>query len=276
MRAGAAAAVAAALLAVACSGGGSGASGGKGLTIEAVAAGTLAARTAHVEGTLSGVDNGEPVHGTFAGDADFTRHASDMNLRFSAKPKDSPESMEIRIAEGATYLRIPDDGSVEGMSFDGKFLVLPDDAFFGNSGSEPPIGASAIGFGVADPVDALRQLRALSSEVRDLGDARVDGVDTTHAQFTTKVGLLFACAKEADPAADNSNSLCEASIASRDATIDVYVDAQSRIARLETKFDAGTKVTFNSRVDYSRFGDAVDISAPPKSEVYDMSDYDAG
>ena len=79
--------------------------------------------------------------------------------------------------------------------------------------------------------------------------------------------MLFACPESTKSDADAGDPLCAASVGSRPATIDVWVDGQARMLRLETKIDAGHALTIDSRVDYSRFGRAVTIAPPPKSEL---------
>jgi hypothetical protein len=258
-------AIAVAMLATACGGGGKGSTGAeRGFSIEAIAAGTIAARTAHVEGTISGASNGSPMKGTFAGDADFSRNASDVKIAYSGK--DAPESTELLLVGGALYLRI---ASLSG----GKYLKMPTDIFFGQGGSQMPLGMNVVGFGVADPVGAVKQLRAIASEVRDLGRDQVRGIDTAHEQLAVKMGALFPCPKKAEPA--RSGSVCDPATIGGRVTVDIWVDDQSRMIRLEAHFDLGGD-SVDSRVDYSAFGDPVDISAPPKSTILDESSFPVG
>ena len=262
MRVRAAAAVAmTAVLAGACGGASGGSAGrGHGLTIEAVAAGTIAARTAHVEGAVSGTNGGEPVKATFSGDADFARNASAVRLAYTGK--DTPGKSEIVVFGRDVYFRS------ESELFGNKYVTFPSDAAFGKSGGDAWIGMGAVGFGVADPVGALRQLRSLATQVRDLGHEEVRGIDTSHKRLTVKVTSLFPCPKDVVDKTD-SDTVCGPSAKDSAATIDVWVDDQSRMIRLETRIDlAGSAIA--SRVDYSRFGEAVDIHRPSKSEILDF------
>jgi hypothetical protein len=124
------------LLAAACSGGsnGSSAGGGAGFSIQAVASSTLAARTAHVDGTFSSTGDATPVHGTFTGDADFEHHASAVKIEMSGE---NGGTLEIVVARAKTYARGPE------AVFAGKYMELPDNPFGGASG--PPLGLATVG-----------------------------------------------------------------------------------------------------------------------------------
>jgi hypothetical protein len=257
------------LLAAACSGGSKGsAGGGTGFSIQAVASSTIAARTAHVDGTLSGTDHSKPVHGTFSGDADFAHDASSVKFEMSGK---DGGTLEIIVARGNTYIRGPE------AVFAGKYTELPENLFGGN-GSGTPLGLSTLGWGVADPVRALQQLRGLATRVVEVGHETVRGTAATHVRMTVPVGALFGCPKHATPTSEGLGSsntsdpvFCDAQVKVRPATIDVWVDDTSRMIRLETKIESGPATSMDSRLDYSGFGEHVDISPPPKSQVLDMA-----
>jgi hypothetical protein len=73
-----------------------------------------------------------------------------------------------------------------------------------------------------------------------------------------------------DSSGSSGSDFCAAWVKVRPSTIDVWVDDSARMVRIETNVDAGRALSVESRVDYSRFGERVDISAPPKSKLVDL------
>jgi hypothetical protein len=110
-----------------------------------------------------------------------------------------------------------------------------------------------------DPSDDLRQLLA-SGDLRRIGTAKVAGVPTTHVRGTIPVGHSLA----------GSLGAAAEKYGLRDARVDVWIDAQSRV-RQETMTMRGRGLRMRVDMTMSRYGEAVVVTPPPKSAVTDLS-----
>jgi hypothetical protein len=246
---------------------GTGTTGAQGLTIAAIASDTVAAHTAHIEGTLESSVPDAAEHETFHGDADFAHYASDIT--YSDSNATGTRGGEMRVVGDNTYLH-----STEGEATSSKFVELATgdgfapitgDSLGGDSTSASPI----VGWAIDDPVGAIDELRALAARTNDLDAATVDGVATRRQVVTTTIGALFGCTGAAT--ADDEDGPCAASMRHDHATLNVWVDSKSRLVRLDAVLDFGADGKVESRVDYSGFGAPVQIAAPPKSQLLDTS-----
>ncbi len=118
------------------------------------------------------------------------------------------------------------------------------------------------------PTQLLQQLEAAGS-VKSLGTESIDGVDTTHYQVTN---LDFAKL----PHGAKLDALAHPSFG----PIDVWIGNSDGYVRREslsfTYSVAGQSGSMKARVDLSKFGEPVDVTIPPSSEVFDATSLASG
>lgn len=128
----------------------------------------------------------------------------------------------------------------------------------------------------ANPMDLLAALTAVASKVTDLGPATIRGVAVTH--YRVRVDLVKAEAHQRPQARAEFHSFAS-SLDSATLPVDVWVDGQARVSRIEISLPAPrgsgmpTGFQVSETVDYYDFGVPVQVSAPPASEVISASEF---
>jgi LppX_LprAFG lipoprotein len=122
-------------------------------------------------------------------------------------------------------------------------------------------GISTSSLAASSPADALQELQA-SGKVTDDGPATIDGVATTHytaildPSRAAKIQKVTKITVEYGP-------------------VEVWVDQEGRVRRMQmTSIASGPgtpQETASMTMTLSRYGEPVAATAPPDSEVYDMT-----
>ena len=132
-----------------------------------------------------------------------------------------------------------------------------------------------------DPAQALRYLRAASTDVREAGSAEVKGVETTRYlgrldfRKALEVGLdeLGLSAADRERAREGMETLLD-QVGSDSVPFEVFVDGDGLVRRMKTDMSmtvAGERRTLAMQMDYFDFGVDVDVNAPPARSVLDLS-----
>jgi len=137
-------------------------------------------------------------------------------------------------------------------------------------------------FDETDPTQFLEYLRASSGGVATVGSETVDGVPTTHYHATLQLsGILAHLPSSAQAAAKSAlEQLGNAGAI----PVDVWVDAQGRVRRIQLSIAASVPASASSGVtgaatgvsgtvtmDFTSYGPTPPIVAPPASEVFDAT-----
>jgi hypothetical protein len=129
-----------------------------------------------------------------------------------------------------------------------------------------------------DPTQFLDYLRGSSGKVATVGSESLHGVPTTHYRATLELSRILdhladgqrAAAKSTLEKLGNANAI----------PVDVWVDAQGRLRRMQMLIGSGAAASSASPVpsfsgtvtiDFKSYGPIPPIVAPPASEVFDIS-----
>lgn len=119
-----------------------------------------------------------------------------------------------------------------------------------------------------DPIQNTKMLTA-SKDVREVGKETVDGVQTTHYSGTYRMEDAIAkLAPENQAAARKSLS----SLGLDSMQFDLWVDDQQLPRKMAMKTPQTADGVMNMTMKYRDFGKPVQISAPPASQVTDLSE----
>jgi hypothetical protein len=260
--------IAAALAVAGCGGGGGAAS----FDPVASAATTVKAKTAKLVFDTSIAGNGQKLHMTGVGSADFENKAASMTfdvgdlLRGSGLPSTAGETWTIVTDGLVTYMHAPAlaqqlPGKKEWLKLDVEKVAKSHSVDLGQFRQLTQ----------NDPTQMLAYLRATSGKVEEVGTERIRGVETTH--YRAKVDLD----KVADQAPPSLRKTYRASIQSLKQglgtdtiPVDVWVDNDNLVRRLAEHLPVagGGKIDFS--VDFYDFGAPVTVSSPPASETLDL------
>ncbi len=130
-------------------------------------------------------------------------------------------------------------------------------------------------FGRTDPAETLRNLRATTDRVEEVGQDRVRGVDTTHYRATVQLKKLQAFADPSERATVRAHaSRMVGYLGSETYPIDVWIDSHHlvRRTRLVMKLhEQGKTVTMDMTADMYDFGPKPKPARPPASATYDAT-----
>ena len=213
-------------------------------------AATKAAGSARTTGTVAVSYGARDFTATIDGVVDFADEAAESTITTSALG--SPAQFQQRVVDGVGYLQLPRLGG-SWVVVDSGDMKLPD--------------------GALESVEALRSV----VDVEESGTGEIDGVPVTNYRGTVDVDE--AAAIIADSGIDRPR-LDAALAAGRlsDIPFTFSVDEQGRVVRAGTRFTAegkdGTPVKVRTSFQWSDFGVAADIQAPPAEDILDI-DIDA-
>ena len=202
--------------------------------------------------------------GEFNGEEDRARVSVDASM--SGAPVALPDLSTTVVMDGLTmYMSSPAFGS-----------QLPDGAsWIKVSPGEEMEEAAALGQG--NPADELDALRAVSSDITEVGPERVRGVVTTHYEGTLDHQLHADLLREEglDEAADEIEEVAEETGSMT--PVDVWVDAKHRIRRLDMATGMPSEPQLGSAemhmtMEIYDFGIKPRIDLPAAGDVFDASE----
>jgi hypothetical protein len=136
----------------------------------------------------------------------------------------------------------------------------------------------------SDPTQFLQYLRGSSGGVVSLGGERVNGIHTTHYHATLQLAHVL------DSLPGNEQASAKGALEKLGAgvggiPIDVWIDAQSRVRRMQMSFTAlgGTAgsaagaaagaagLSVSVTIDFKSYGAVAPVVAPPAGEVFDAT-----
>ena len=159
-------------------------------------------------------------------------------------------SLEMRTVDGTLYMKMPGDDGEE------RWLASP-----------LPDGAGANGMVQADPTTYLELMKAVSSDVDEVGRERVRGVQTTHYRFEIDPEKLESPSQQFSPA-----DLAAAGI--KTLPLDVWVGPDDLPRRIRMALGAaGSEIEID--MEMYDYGEPVDVEAPPENLVTRTATADA-
>ncbi|GGR72521.1 putative lipoprotein [Streptomyces aureoverticillatus] len=188
-----------------------------------------------------------------------------MQMEMSA-PQQGPEKMELRLVGGGLYLGGGKDAAKE---MDGKrWIKFPASGM----GKEKPAGTSVSAQADNNPADQSTLLTG-SDDLKKVGSAKVEGVETTHYTGTVTMDRMRELMKDEDAATKKrrEKSLKQYEDMGVDKlTMDIWIDGEDHTKqfRARGKADKGPLDMTITFLDYNK---PVTIKAPPKSEVMDLA-----
>jgi hypothetical protein len=229
---------------------------------------------------------GNPQEITGDGVFDFTKKSGLMQLKLPQFAGMNLGAIEVRVLDSIIYEKLPPQlASAAGQ----KGWVKID----------PAAVAKLAGFdvsalaqtGSSDPTQFLDLLKSVSSDVTEVGTAKVGGVDTTHYRAT----IDFAKSVSDNTALDAATKAKLSSFYNNlSAPADVWIDGNGRLRKMTytldtSKIDASA-LSSNPRaaaslqqiagidftLELSNFGVPVSVTAPPANETTDLSSLTGG
>ncbi len=133
-----------------------------------------------------------------------------------------------------------------------------------------------------DPTQFLEYLRASSGGVTDVGDETVDGVPCNHYRADLQLSSILDRVPSGEQA--EVKAALEKAGDAGSIPVDVWVDAQGRVRRIQLAIAAGvpgstgsslagaaTDVAGTITIDFTSYGHIPPILPPPSSQVFDAS-----
>ena len=132
-------------------------------------------------------------------------------------------------------------------------------------------------FNSNDPGQMLQYLRAVSGDIKEVGDEEIDGRNTT--KYTATVDLKkFPSAvppEERDRAQQSIDALLEQTGGKSEIPTEVWIDDEDLVRRQKLDFDfetQGQKVGFSFTINMKEFGVSGNFDPPPADEVADITE----
>jgi len=223
---------------------------------------------------------GSPITATGTGVVDLRDHASAMSLTMNLGD-DSQVTQQLgssamrvdTILNGATaYVKLP-AALTSSLGTSSRTWIKVD---FAKLSGLPGLSSLADGPNTSDPSQTLQMLHSVSGSVVNLGQQRVDGVETTRYQATLSLARLA----DSLPSAERSLGRQVLSTLQQAAPgdgfpVDVWIDAHHLVRRVVTSLDlsfpSGPNLQEVVQVDVSDYGPQSPPATPPASEVFDAS-----
>jgi hypothetical protein len=251
--------------------------GGDTLSLDPVA--DAATKTANsgssrVEFTMALNFAGESIDMNGSGVSDYRRSRGSLTYQMEI-PGLGEVTIDMRIVGTKMFMRLPDvlgaglTNGKEWLGFDvGKSLQQAGLGNFDFTRQQ-------------DPAQALRYLRAASTDVREAGSAEVKGVETTRYlgrldfRKALEIGLdeLGLSAADREKAREGMETLLD-QVGADSVPFEVFVDGDGLLRRMKTDMSmtsAGRRLALTMQMDYFDFGVDVDVNAPPPGTVLDLT-----
>ena len=131
-----------------------------------------------------------------------------------------------------------------------------------------------------DPSQSLQMLKAVSGDVKKVGEEDVRGVSTTHYRATVDFAKYPAAVRAADRAAVRKSVDAIVKLTGqRTVPVDVWVDGDDVVRRFGQTLKTGTgsaTMQMKMTIELYDFGTKVEVKAPPAAKVQDITDLAAG
>jgi hypothetical protein len=206
--------------------------------VQAITAGPLKARSAHLTMTMSGA-----MSVSAEGDVAYAKAGPEMKLTMSVAQMGAGE-MDMRVVDGIVYMTIPS------VTPPGKFLKIdPQDK------SNPMSKSFGSLSGQMDPLNSVRAMKSGVRKVTYVGTEAVDGEDADHYRVVVDSAAMFKAMKQKTVPGMPKNL-----------TYDMWLDDQDLLRRMQFEV-AGQTVDMSM----SKWGEPVSVEAPPAGKVVDAS-----
>jgi hypothetical protein len=159
-----------------------------------------------------------------------------------------------------------------------QFWMRVPPAMRGETGGKPWAkvsgGVTSLGAGMQspDPSSMLDQLRGVTDELENRGRVKVRGVSTTH--YHAKLDLSKAMAGVPESEREQMEAMLKLVGGSMDAPVDVYIDDDERIRRMDMSYEFDMfdqKMSIELKMELFDFGTRVAFERPPASQVAELS-----
>jgi len=219
---------------------------------------TLSDHTAHVATTLTETVGSATVRGTGSGSVDFTNGSEDVDIEMAIAGHSL--RVETRYIQGTVYEAIPQLSTLEpGKSWLSIDLSSAIAAVEGSTGS---LGAGG------NPAGMLALYAQQGATVTPVGQTVIAGRQVHGYNVTFDPSILDSPKVQAALPSWMRQDLAHVNLS--DIAAVLYVDGSGRLVRLAQHLNAaaaGQTAYVAETTDYSDYGTAVDISAPPASQV---------
>ena len=224
--------------------------------VQAAYAKTSAAKSAKV--AMSGNVGGQTLTGN--GVISFADKTSELTITTTQG------SIESRTVGGVTYSKLP--AQLASVLHNNKPWIKVDNASAGKLGSSLP-----------QPGDFSAYLQGISSSVTKVGTSTVRGTATTHYKAQVDLDKVAAASTDAQKQAITA---LEKANGTKTFPVEVWLDKDGLVRRVRTSVplpkasstgaSSGSSSSQNAvvTVEYYDFGTAVNVSAPPASQVTDL------
>jgi hypothetical protein len=221
----------------------------------------LASKTADLNVTGSGGAAGATIAISGTGSIDFGQNAMQTSLKISGGPTQITE--QTVYLNKTIYLNL---GNEIGQVLPGKSWISLDVSQLTQGNADTSLGgAGSLG---NDPAAALRVLAQNGNTATDLGPSTINGVNVEGYAVTISPAAIKAELANANLPAWLQQAA--KSVSNPNIGYKVYVDGSDQLARLTTDLsETVTGLTVHEAItmDFTNYGTAVNIAAPPSGEV---------
>lgn len=221
-----------------------------------------------------------PITGTGEGTFDVRDHTGSLSLAMNLGSDPQviqalgSNTLDLReIVNGATvYLKLP-AVAANALPISGKQWVAVDLAKLAGIPGLSSLDSNPLS---SDPSQMLQFLRAVSDSVVAEGHQQVDGLETTHYRADLDLDRVAASLPSAaQGAAEQALSTLEKATQLHTIPVDVWVDAQHLVRRVEMTMAAGLPsgqtLDETMTIDVSDYGPQPRPALPPADEVANLS-----
>lgn len=144
------------------------------------------------------------------------------------------------------------------------------------AGKQAGLDLSSLTQSGQDPSQSLRLLRAVSDDIKKLGEDDVRGVKTTHYKATVDLEKYpdTVPAKDRAAARTTIQTLIKAT-GQRKSPVEFWLDEDKLVRRYVQSLNVkagGAKSAVHQKIDFYDYGTKVDVTIPPADEVHDLTD----
>jgi hypothetical protein len=221
-------------------------------------------KTAHLVTTATTEVGGKTVSVTGTGAIDFSTSAVQLDMNESVAGQQV--SLQGIFLGGIVYESIPEIGQV----VPGKSWLSIDLSSLANAAGQT--GAVDLG---SNPIATLHQLTLQGNTVTDLGPSTVDGQSVESYSVAVDPSAVQNDLASADLPAWLKQAVSQVQVGG--ITNRVYIDGGGNLVRetamVTVHLPGGDAVSTNQSMDFSDYGTAVSISAPPADQVVSFSQF---